>query len=150
MDWTTIKTEKDAEYFLTKYDDFHDWYIAGFSYDPLARSEDSSLNLGRFKLDVDSLSITLRSDHKSKNGHWPEVEMQFDGVWSMAFSNMRDSDPFWDCKITRMERNWAIVGGKGSSTTEEELQHPDNIRDNIVVICDQIKWRESFSTEEGI
>lgn len=43
-----------------------------------------------------------------------------------------------------------MVGGEGSSTTEEELQHPDNIRDNIVVVCDQIKWRESFSTEADV
>lgn len=106
MGWTTIKTEEDVEYLLTRFYGFHDWYIAGFSYDPIARSENSSLNLGRFKLDVDSLSITLRSDHKGKNGRWPEVELQFDGVWSMAFSNMRDSDPFWDCTIAHMERNW--------------------------------------------
>ena len=147
MDWTTIKSEEDAEYLLSKYYDFHDWYVAGFSYDPLVRSESSSLNLGRFKTDIDTLTVILRDDCKNKNERWPEVELQFDGVWNMAFSGIRDPDPFWGCTIERTERSWIMTGGEGSSLTEEEKQHPDRIRDNIVVVCDQIKWRESFSVE---
>ena len=80
IDWTTIKSEEDAEYLLSKYYDFHDWYVAGFSYDPLARSEDLSLNLERFKTDIDTLTVILRDDCKNKNGRRPEVKLQFDGV----------------------------------------------------------------------
>lgn len=60
MEWMGIKTEKDAGALLERVEGFHDWYVAEFSYDPLARAEDGSLNLGRFKTDVDSLTVTFR------------------------------------------------------------------------------------------
>lgn len=51
MEWIDIETKKDVDALLERVEQFHDWYVAGFSYDPLARAEGGDLNLGRFKID---------------------------------------------------------------------------------------------------
>ena len=47
MGWIKLTTEEDVELLMEHVDGFHDWYVAGFSYDPLAQSEDDDLNLAK-------------------------------------------------------------------------------------------------------
>lgn len=60
MDWIDIKSEEDVKKLMDRVEGFHDWYVADFSYDPLALSEDDDLNLGSFKIDIDALTVTFR------------------------------------------------------------------------------------------
>lgn len=39
MEWIDIETKKDVDALLERVEQFHDWYVAGFTYDPLARAE---------------------------------------------------------------------------------------------------------------
>ncbi len=68
MDWITLNNLDDVAKLHDRVEGFHDWYVAGFSYDPLALSGDDDLDLGRFKEDVDALTVTFRWDCKSKRG----------------------------------------------------------------------------------
>ena len=77
MGWIELTTDEDVEFLMEHVDGFHDWYVAGFSYDPLAQSEDDDLSLARFKVDTDALTITFRWDTKTKRGTWPEVQVEF-------------------------------------------------------------------------
>lgn len=77
MGWIEQATEEDVELLMEHVDGFHDWYVAGFSYDPLAQSEDDDLSLARFKVDTDALTITFRWDTKTKRGTWLEEQVEF-------------------------------------------------------------------------
>lgn len=90
MGWIKLTTEEDVELLIEHVDGFHDWYVAGFSYDPLAQSEDDNLNLARFKADTDALTITFRWDAKTKRGTWQEVQVEFRHLHVFNFSNYND------------------------------------------------------------
>ena len=77
MGWIELATEEDVELLMEHVDGFHDWYVAEFSYDPLAQSEDDDLSLSRFKVDTDALTITFRWDTKTKRGTWLEEQVEF-------------------------------------------------------------------------
>lgn len=141
MEWMGIKTEKDAGALLERVEGFHDWYVAEFSYDPLARAEDGSLNLGRFKTDVDSLTVTFRWDNKSKGEEWPEVQLKFDGLLVFRFDNYKDPDPIWHGRIERTERGWVFFDDDDVAFTDTERAHPERINSGLLVMCDQIRWR---------
>lgn len=51
MEWISIETKKDIKNLMEQVE-FHDWYVAGFSYNPLAHAEDDDSNLARFKTDT--------------------------------------------------------------------------------------------------
>ena len=112
MDWIELITEEDVELLMEHVDGFHDWYVAGFSYDPLAQSEDDDLSLARFKVDADALTITFRWDAKTKRGTWPEVQVEFRCLHVFNFSNYNDPDPLWGCVIEK-----TIGGAAGFSPT---------------------------------
>ena len=38
MNWIELISEEDVELLMEHADRFHDWYFAGFSYNPLAQS----------------------------------------------------------------------------------------------------------------
>lgn len=38
MGWIKLTAEEDVELLMEHVDGFHDWYVAGFSYDPLDMS----------------------------------------------------------------------------------------------------------------
>ena len=42
MDWFIVRNKEDVATLLDRVE-FHDWYVAGFSYDPLAQSEGDNL-----------------------------------------------------------------------------------------------------------
>lgn len=52
MEWINVETKKDIKNLMERVEEFHDWYVAGFSYDPLARAEDDDSNLARFEIDT--------------------------------------------------------------------------------------------------
>ena len=78
------------------------------------------MNLGRFKIDVDSLTVTFRWDCKSRGGEWPEVQLEFNGLLVFRFANFKDS---------------------GVPFTDEERAHPERVDSGFLAVCDQIRWR---------
>ena len=62
------------------------------------------MNLGRFKIDVDSLTVTFRWDCESKSGDWPEVQLEFNGLLVFRFANFKDPDPIWHGHIEETDR----------------------------------------------
>lgn len=150
MDWIDIETGNDTNKLLERVEQFHDWYVAGFSYDPLARTEDDDLNLGRFKIDVDSLTVTFRWDRKSKGEERPEVQLEFSGLLAFKFTNYKDPDPIWHGHIEKTDLWWIFSDDDGVPFTEEERAHPERIDSGLLVVCDQIKWRPlAVVTPEG-
>ena len=142
MDWLEIRTEDDAECLMERVCEFHDWYVAGFSYDPLARSEESSLSLSRYKVDVDALTVVFRWDHKRKDGTWPEVRLEFRGLHAFRFANHNDPDPLWDCTIKKTNGDcWFFADDASVDFSEEELIHPETINSNLLVICEELRWK---------
>ena len=142
MGWIELITEEDIELLMEHVDGFHDWYVAGFSYDPLAQSEDDNLSLARFKVDIDALTITFRWDAKTKRGTWPEVQVEFRHLHVFNFSNYNDPDPLWSCVIEKTIRGcWVFADDNGVGLSEEERLHPERIVSNLLVTCDEIRWR---------
>lgn len=142
MDWIELITEEDVELLMEHVDGFHDWYVAGFSYDPLAQSEDDDLSLARFKVDADALTITFRWDAKTKRGTWPEVQVEFRCLHVFNFSNYNDPDPLWGCVIEKTSGGcWVFADDNCDGLSEEERLHPERIVSNLLVTCDEIRWR---------
>ena len=142
MDWIELITEEDVELLMEHVDGFHDWYVAGFSYDPLAQSEDDDLSLARFKVDTDALTITFRWDTKTKRGTWPKVQVEFRCLHVFNFSNYNDPDPLWGCIIEKTSGGcWVFADDNCDGLSEEERLHPERIVSNLLVTCDEIRWR---------
>ena len=142
MGWIKLTTEEDVELLMEHVDGFHDWYVAGFSYDPLAQSEDDDLNLARFKADTDALTITFRWDAKTKRGTWPEVQVEFRHLHVFNFSNYNDPDPLWGCVIEKTNGGcWVFADDDCGGLSEEERLHPERIVSNLLVTCEEIRWR---------
>ena len=142
MGWIELITEEDVELLMEHVDGFHDWYVAGFSYDPLAQSEDDDLSLARFKVDIDALTITFRWDAKTKRGTWPEVQVEFRCLHVFKFSNYNDPDPLWGCVIGKTNGGcWVFADDNCDALSEEERLHPERIVSNLLVTCDEIRWR---------
>lgn len=142
MGWIKLTTEEDVELLMEHVDGFHDWYVAGFSYDPLAQSEDDDLNLARFKVDTDTLTITFRWDTKTKRGTWQEAQVEFRHLHVFKFSNYNDPDPLWGCVIEKTNGGcWVFADDNCGGLSEEERLHPERIASNLLVTCDEIRWR---------
>ena len=101
----------------------------------------SILNLGRFKIDIDSLTITFRWDCKSKSGEWPEVQLEFSGILAFRFTNFKGSDPIWYGHLEETNQGWVFFDDDGVSFTDEERIHPEKINSGLLVVCDQTRWR---------
>ena len=141
MNWIELRTEEDVENFMERVEQFHDWYVTAFSYDPLAQSENGDLNLARFKMDVDALTVTFRWTCRSKRGIWPEVQVEFGNLMMFNFANFKDPDPLWGCTIEKTEKGWVLADDVGGALSDEEHTHPEEIQSNFLVICGNIRWR---------
>lgn len=149
-EWIDIKTEEDVRQLMERVEGFHDWYVAGFTYDPLAHSDDGGLDLGRFKIDVDALAVTFRWSSKSKSDEWPEVQVEFSNLLHMNFSNFKDPDPIWYGHVEKTDRYWVFCDDDGIPFAEEERSHPENIKSSFLVVCEQMRWRPlAVVTPEG-
>lgn len=146
MDWTDIKSMKDIDFLMEAVEHFHDWYLAGFAFDPLARADSDSLNLARFVIDVDSLIITLRYDSKDKLGRWPELEMRFDGVYAFRFFDVGYCDPYYECNLVESDKGWVFCNDE--APTSDELADPANIKSRLLVVSDAVSWRPNQSLLE--
>lgn len=136
MGWIDIETSADVQNLMQRVECFHDWYLAGLSYDPLARAE--SKNPACWITDSDSLIIRFRYDSTNKDGAWPEFCMEFNGVYTVTFANFKEPDPFDDCMLLKTNQGWLFT--EGGLLNQDELSHPENIRANIVVFCEKVRW----------
>jgi len=123
MEWNEIRSQVDVGHLMRAVEHFHDWYLAGIKYDPLARADDGSKNLARFMSETDALTILLRYDSTDDRGDWLEIELQFLGVYRMGFGPLKEPDPFYyECWLEETTRGWAFVGE--DPLTDEERTHP--------------------------
>ena len=84
MEWIGIDSQMAADAMMERLDGMHDWYVSGFSYDPLSRAGGTDLSLGRFKTETDSLVVGFRYDSESRDGVYPEFEMMFQEVYQLS------------------------------------------------------------------
>lgn len=154
MDWSKIQSRADADHLVRIAEHFHDWYLAGIGYEPLARAGSGEKNLARFTTETDSLTILLRYDSVDENGDWPEIELQFLGVYSMGFGTQKEPDPFFECWIEETAWGWAFIGE--DPLTDEERKHPYRIKSTLYVVGGELRWRLASGTlwamenEEGV
>lgn len=147
MEWHVIQNEDDVELLMRKAEDFHDWYVAGFTYNSLARAEDDSLSLGRFIEDTDSLLLTLRYDSKDANGIYPEIEFEFFDVHDMTFGNWKSPDPLWECSMEKVGQFWVLVAE--NPLTDEERNDLYQVKSVLFVCAREIKWRNTKGILSG-
>lgn len=138
-EWNIISSQADADRLLGIAEHFHDWYLAGIEYNPLERANDDSKNLARFTSETDALSILLRYDSVDENGDWPEIELQFLGVYRMGFGPVKEPDPFYECWLEETARGWAFVGE--DPLTDEERERPYLIRSSLYAVGSTVRWR---------
>lgn len=139
MGWNTIHARENADYLMRIAEHFHDWYLAGFEYDPLARVDSDEKNLARFTSETDAPTILFRYDSVGENGDWPELELQFLGVYSMGFSSCKEPDPFYECRLEETARGWAFVGD--DPLTDEERNCPQDIKAGLYAVGGEVRWR---------
>lgn len=145
MKWRAIRNQTDADELMRIADCFHDWYMAGFEYDPLARTGGQDKNLARFVDETDSLLLKLRYDSRDKTGIWPEIEMEFSGVYMMRYMSQCGSDPFSECALEKLPRGWAFV--QDGPLTEEERENLSDVKAGVLVVGGEARWRGSGFVE---
>lgn len=140
MEWIDIETEKDVETLMKRVEGFHDWYVAGYSYDPLGDCADGDLNLSRLKEGLDALIITFRWDCRCK-GQWPEVQMKFGDVraFNISLGWLQEGCPLYEAFLEKTDHGWVLVGD--DSLTSEEREHPVETKANLLVVSGNVKWR---------
>lgn len=140
MEWINIETKKDAEAFLRRVEDFHDWYVAGYSYDSLGDCDDGGLNLNRLKEGLDALTVTFRWDCMCK-GQWPEVQMKFGDVraFDISLGWLQEGCPLYEAFLEETDHGWVLVGD--DPLTSEEWANPAETRANLLVVSGNVKWR---------
>ena len=143
-EWNIIRSQADADRLLGIAEHFHDWYLAGVKYDTLARTDGDGKNLARFTSETDALTVLLRYDSTDDRGDWPEVELQFLGIYRMGFGPLKEPDPFYECWLEETTRGWAFVGE--DPLTDEERNHPQMIESNLYAIGSEVRWRLAGGT----
>ena len=69
MKWRVLQSQADADELMRIADCFHDWYLAGFEYDPLARTDGEDKNLARFIDETDSLLLSSGTIPETNRGY---------------------------------------------------------------------------------
>ena len=86
--------------------------------------------------------LVARWDAKTKRGTWPEVRVEFRHLHVFSFSNYNDTDPLWSCVIEKTSGDcWVFADDNFDALSEEERLHPERIVSNLLVTCDEIRWR---------
>lgn len=86
--------------------------------------------------------LIARWDTKTKRGTWPEVQVEFRHLHVFSFSNYNDPDPLWSCVIEKTSGDcWVFADDNCDGLSEKERLHPEQIVSNLLVICDEIRWR---------
>lgn len=140
MEWIDIETKKDVDALLERVEEFHDWYVAGYSYDALGDCDDGDLNLCRLKEELDALIVTFRWDCMRK-GKWPEVQMKFGGVraFDISLSWLQEGCPLYEASLEETEHGWVLIGDE--PLTPKEREHPAETNANLLVLSGNVKWR---------
>jgi hypothetical protein len=140
--WNNVQSSEDVSKLMNAVECFHDWYLAGFSFDSLGRASADNLNLSCDTHETDLLTLTFRYDSADENGAWPELEMQFTGVVAMKF-NPADAAPFHACNLQKTARGWVFCNDGALSA--EEIAKPTAIDANILVVSQSVKWRHKLA-----
>lgn len=87
--------------------------------------------------------LIAKWDTKTKRGTWPEVQVEFRHLHVFSFSNYNDPDPLWSCVIEKTSGDFAGFSPTTISTASERRSAclPERIVSNILVTCDEIRWR---------
>ena len=86
--------------------------------------------------------LVARWDAKTKRGTWPEVRVEFRCLHVFNFSNYNDPDPLWGCVVEKTTGGcWVFADDDCGGLSEEERLHPERIVSNLLVTCDEIRWR---------
>lgn len=142
MEWNNVQSSEDISELMSEVERFHDWYLAGFSFNPLGRASVDRLNLSRDTHETDLLTLTFRYDSADESGAWPELEMQFTGVVAMKF-NPADAAPFHACNLQKTARGWVFCND--GTLSAEEIANPTAIDANILVVSQSVKWRHKLA-----
>lgn len=140
MGWHDIRDTPDVGELMEAVEHFHDWYLAGFKYDPLATAEDGSKSLARCTSETDALVLLMRYGSTDESGDWPEIEMEFTGIRAMHFSNYKEPDPFHECWLERVDHGWVFV--PDCPLTDAERKSPADIRADLLVVSGCVRWRQ--------
>lgn len=140
MDWMDIETDGDVEKLFERVEHFHDWYVAGYSYDPLGSCEDGDLGLSRLKDGLDALVVTFRWDCVHK-GRWPEVQMKFDEVraFNISLGWLQEGCPLYEAFLEKTDHGWVLAGD--GPLNPEERERPTEVKANLLVVSNSVKWR---------
>ena len=86
--------------------------------------------------------LIARWDAKTKRGTWPELQVEFRCLHVFNFPNYNDPDPLWSCVIEKTIGGcWVFADDNCDGLSEEERLHPERIVSNLLVTCDEIRWR---------
>lgn len=148
-EWIDIKTEEDVRQLMERVEHFHDWSVAGYTYDAFGECDDSDLNLCRLKEGLDSLVVTFRWDCQRK-GQWPEIQLRFGDVRSFDIRLwwLQEGDPMYEAHLEHTVHGWVLLDDR--PLTSEEREHPTSIKANLFVLSGNVKWRPlGVVTPEG-
>ena len=68
--------------------------------------------------------------------------MEFRHLHVFSFSNYNDPDPLRSCVIEKtIESCWVFTDDNCGGLSEEERLHPEQIVSNVLVTCEEIRWR---------
>ena len=86
--------------------------------------------------------LVARWDAKTKRGVWPEVQVELRHLHVFNSSNYNDPDPLWGCVIEKTTGGCRVFADdNGNALSEEERLHPERIVSNLLVTCEEIRWR---------
>lgn len=146
MEWTAVLDQSDVDDLMRTAAHFHDWYLAGFRYDPLARTAHDDKNLARFISETDALNVVFRDGSKDKAGNWPELEIEFHDIADMRYMNGTQPDPFFECVLEDTRRGWVFASG--GPLTPEERDNPHIIDASFFVRAGTVRWRKLGGTAD--
>ena len=70
------------------------------------------------------------------------MRVEFRCLHVFNFSNYNNPDPLWGCVIEKTTGDcWVFAGDNYDALSGEERLHPERIVSNVLVTCDEIRWR---------
>ena len=70
------------------------------------------------------------------------MQAEFRHLHMFSFSNYNDTDPLRSCVIEKTSGDcWVFADDNFGGLSEEERLHPERIVSNLLVICDEMRWR---------
>lgn len=139
--WHEVSSNEDVSVLMNLVADFHDCYVSGFVYDPLARAAEGDENMSRDLSETDSLLIRFRFDSVGSNEEWPEVELEFFGLGKLSFDPDYYATPLHEAHLEQVGDAWVLIND--SSLSEEEKERIWSISSGLCIIADEVRWRRA-------